>query len=214
MDPPECPLCLKGEIGLFHRDRLRSFFKCLNCQLVFVPPQFHISEVNEKERYDLHQNSFEDQNYRDFLGKFINHLIPHLQPGAYGLDYGSGPVPVLSMIMAERGFTVDNYDLYYSQNISLLHRQYDFLTCTETVEHFRSPLKDWMTLTSLVKKGGWIGIMTELVSEQTEFASWHYKGDPTHLCFYSKETLLWLANYFQLKASFIGSSVVLLVGEE
>jgi hypothetical protein len=141
-------------------------------------------------------------------------LIPNLSPGDFGLDYGSGPAPVLSELMAEEGFAVTNYDLHFANNTNLVNQKFDFLTCIETAEHFRDPKTEWVTIFNLVKRGGWLGIMTELLTESVDFSSWYYKGDPTHICYYFKETFVWLAQKFRVKASFYGSSIIIVHAQD
>jgi 2-polyprenyl-3-methyl-5-hydroxy-6-metoxy-1,4-benzoquinol methylase len=107
-----------------------------------------------------------------------------------GLDFGCGPQPVLSMILADIGYHVDNYDLFFNPNESALVKQYDFVTATEVVEHFHNPIKDFGTLCELVKPGGYLAIMTSFLDEKAEkqFENWYYRRDPTHVLFYKAST--------------------------
>lgn len=209
-----CPLCKSKNTGLFYQDRLRQYNHCNQCKLVFVPPQFHLSADDEKKRYDFHQNSPDRADYKRFLNILLERLTIKLRPASKGLDYGSGPVPVLSMLMADKSFTVDNFDLYYANNPDVLAHQYDFVTCVETVEHFRYPQSNWVTMINMLKKGGWLGIMTELLMDSVDFASWYYKSDTTHINFYSEATFIWLANKYKMNVSVYGSSVILLQRKE
>ena len=52
--------------------------------------------------------------------------------------------------------------------------------------------------------------MTKLVIDQNTFAQWHYKNDPTHVRFYSKETFEFLAKYLKASVDFIGEDVIIL----
>jgi len=54
------------------------------------------------------------------------------------------------------------YDPFFAPDPSALKRAHDFVTCTEVVEHFQQPADDWRRLLSLVKSGGWLGVMTLL----------------------------------------------------
>ena len=51
----------------------------------------------------------------------------------------------------------------------------------------------------MLNTNGILGIMTELVLENTDFGSWYYKNDPTHVCFYSNETINYICNTFNFK---------------
>ena len=70
-----------------------------------------------------------------------------------------------------------------------LNASYDFICATEVVEHLHRPGQDLERLWSLLRPGGWMGIMTKLVRDRASFDTWHYKNDPTHVCFFSEEYL-------------------------
>ena len=206
---PVCPLCANGATKPFHRDRKREFFQCLECDLVFVPPEFHLSPEAEKARYDFHRQSLADSGYRDFLNRLFQPLEKKLSPGARGLDFGCGQEPTLSVLFEEAGFTCDNYDLHFANNPAVLEKQYDFLTCSETMEHFCRPREEFERLLSLVKPGGWLGIMTQLRDEAPPFEKWFYKDDATHICFFSRKTFQWLEKQYGLHTEFHPNGVVL-----
>ena len=198
MIPRSCTLCSHPHTDLFHKDRSRSFFRCSNCGLIFVPAEHHLSTELEKARYDTHQNSSEDEGYRQFLSKILPPLLSKIGSGDRGLDYGSGPTPVLAQMLNEKGYETVCYDPFYFHNPALLAKRYDFITCTEVVEHFRDPITEWKKLINLVKKGGWLAVMTQLTLEDLDFGRWYYKNDTTHICFYAKQTFHWIADqYFQ-----------------
>lgn len=210
LDVEACPLCLGNETASrFFAEPLRSYDRCSACGLVFVPRRCHLSPEAEKRRYDLHRNDPEDGGYRDFLERLIAPLAGHLQPAAEGLDFGSGPRPVMSILLAARGFRMTNYDPFYADDAPALERTYDFVTCAETVEHFRHPAESWAMLFRLVRPGGRLGVMTLLREEPAEFSRWWYRQDETHICFYSRATLEWLARHYSASVEFHGPSVAL-----
>ena len=183
--------------------------RCRRCALVFVPAAQFISPEHEKAQYDLHQNDPGDQGYRRFLSRLFIPLKEKLEPGAHGLDFGSGPGPTLSLMFEEYGYSMSIYDSFYADNARVLQQQYEFITATETVEHLHHPKSELDRLWSLLKPGGHLGIMTKLVSDSDAFANWHYKNDPTHVSFFSKETFQWLAEMWKAKLEFIGNDVIL-----
>tara|TARA_B100000315_G_scaffold249651_1_gene281212 strand:- start:11387 stop:11896 length:510 start_codon:yes stop_codon:yes gene_type:complete len=164
--------------------------------------------VEEKRRYDTHTNHPDDPEYRDFLKRLLNQLLPYLPKGGKGIDYGSGPGPTLSLMFSELGFHMTDYDPFYANHYKVLEEEYDFLSCSETMEHFGNPKEEWELFLKLVKRGGWIGIMTQLYDREIDFSQWYYKNDPTHVSFYSKETFKWLAKEYNLKLWFGEKSVV------
>ena len=52
--------------------------------------------------------------------------------------------------------------------------------------------------------------MTKRAADREAFAQWHYKQDPTHVCFWSDTSLQWLANDLSADLEIIGSDVALL----
>jgi hypothetical protein len=95
--------------------------------------------------------------------------------------------------MGERGFDVASYDPIFFDNSEALKRQYDFLLATEVIEHFYRPSEEFSGIDRLVTVGGWIGFMTHFLSENEDFDDWYYPRDPTHVVFYSQESMVWLA---------------------
>ncbi len=205
----KCPLCLNDKILIFHEDRIRSYFQCQNCSLVFVPKVFHLSPEDEKREYDLHNNNPEDEGYRRFLSRLTNPLQERIGTGAYGLDFGCGPGPTLSVMLEENGFHVDLYDFFYYKNDDVFDIKYDFITATEVVEHLHNPEKVFKILVECLNPGGVLGIMTKLVKNKEAFNRWHYIQDRTHVSFFSKETFIWLSKKMNMKVDFVGSDVIL-----
>lgn len=213
MNPSEqipCPLCALPATDLYHQDRQRVYHQCERCQLVFVLPAYLPSVRQERELYDLHENSLDDTGYRQFLNRLFVPLRSRLPPTAQGLDFGCGPGPALQAMFAECGYDVALYDPYYAPDNRVLARQYDFVCCTEVVEHFHRPAGEFERLAGLLNSQGVLGIMTKLVIDQAAFARWHYKNDPTHVCFYSRPTFFWLANRLGLQCEFLDRDVILL----
>jgi len=205
-----CPLCF-GKTRYFHSDPQRDYHRCVVCLLIFADPASHLSAEKEKAVYDQHQNSPDDVGYRRFLSRLTEPLLPRLRPGDNGLDFGCGPGPTLALMLTESGNPCVNYDPYYRPDVSLLDRQYDFVTCSEVVEHFNQPRSSWRQLLQLVRPGGWLAVMTKRASGSPEaFSRWHYKNDPTHVVFYGEATFAYLARQGGFSLEFAGADVVLM----
>ena len=204
-----CPLCHQNSPS-FHVDRRRAYHQCPCCELVFADPRSHLTPSAEKAVYDLHENDPEDAGYRTFLNRLAVPLLARLAPGMEGLDYGSGPGPALAGMLSDAGMSMALYDPFYAQDTGQLSRQYDFVTCTEVVEHFRRPAEDWERLAALVRPGGWLGVMTQLVIGRERFTRWQYKNDPTHVSFHSEATFAWLARHFRMEVERVGRDVILM----
>ncbi len=204
-----CPLCA-GESMAYAEDRRRAYFRCGRCELVFADPASRPSAEAEKAEYDRHQNDESDPRYRRFLGRLAVPLLGRLSRGMCGLDYGCGPGPALARMLEEAGMVVEVHDPFYAPNPEALTRRYDFVTCTEVVEHFHAPARDWARLAGLVRPGGWLGVMTKLVISRERFAAWHYKEDPTHVAFYGPATFDRIGADLGFTPERVGPDVILL----
>ena len=208
-----CPLCFSNRVEFLVSKYIfkhnRYFIVCLNCELIFVPDQYHLTEQEQIDRYLQHNNDPNDPGYRNFLSKIIKPLINNILPGSNGLDYGSGPGPTLSLMLKEIGFYVEIFDIYFSPDTTVLSREYDFITCSETAEHFVSPRKEFDRFNVMLKNNGCLVIMTSMINSKDDFLTWHYNIDPTHLSFYTKNTMRWISKNYNWEISFYGSSVVL-----
>jgi hypothetical protein len=205
-----CTLC-HSPSAFFCEDKKRSYFRCAECDLVFASPDSYLNDSDEKTIYDFHENDPNDDGYRQFLNQLATPLLDKLSVGMEGLDFGCGPGPVLNLMMEEHGMSMSIYDIYYAPDKNKVTRQYDFVTSTEVVEHFYNPSEAWPQLVSLVKRGGWLGIMTSMFTRESPefFKSWQYKNDPTHVSFYSPKTMHWLAEQFELNIEVLSNRVVL-----
>jgi 2-polyprenyl-3-methyl-5-hydroxy-6-metoxy-1,4-benzoquinol methylase len=102
------------------------------------------------------------------------------------------------------------YDSFYLPDADVLEDSYDFICATEVVEHLHRPGAELARLWALLKPGGWLGLMTKLVRDRPAFAGWHYKNDPTHVCFFSEHTWHWWAQRQGTPLQIAGADVILL----
>jgi hypothetical protein len=205
-----CPLCGSKSAGEYCRDKRRRYLRCGVCMLVFVPSGQHLSPEEEKTRYDLHRNAPDDQGYRAFLRRMVDQLQKRLAPGCAGLDFGSGPEPLLAAMFRTAGYPMAIYDRFYEPVPAVLERQYDFITATEVAEHLHDPKAELDRLWNCLRPRGWLGIMTRPPADRDVFPAWYYKNDLTHVCFYSPATFAWLARRWAADLEFPESDIVLL----
>jgi hypothetical protein len=99
-------------------------------------------------------------------------------------------------MMRERGFPTVDYDPYFFNDESALTTDYEFMICTEVLEHLRRPGEVLERLDGLLKPGGVLGAMTGVLEDDAAFAGWWYRKDFTHIAFYRPETLEWIAGKF------------------
>ena len=210
--PLRCPLCLQSDVRLYFSEGTRAYWGCNACLLVFVPSRYHLSPEDARARYDKHRNRPGQpgyEGYRKFLTRLVNVVVPRLAVGADGLDFGCGPSPVMGNIMEQRGFTISNYDPLFVVDSAVLKRKYDFVLCSETVEHFTQPAEDWKLLVRSVKPGGLLAVMTQRLVEEKQFADWYYKRDATHVSFYAQTTMEWIAAQHGLEASLYPNGIAI-----
>ena len=169
-----------------------------------------MSPQQERAEYDKHENSVEDPAYRRFLSRLATPLLERLPAGASGLDFGCGSGPALAAMLTEAGMNVKLYDPAYFPDPTPLQQTYHFICATEVVEHLHQPAQVLARLWSMLERCGTLGVMTKLVKDVSAFASWHYKNDPTHVCFFSRETWAWWALENSAELEFLGTDVILL----
>lgn len=189
-----CPVCETPALVPFQTINNTLYHRCETCEATVMDESGWLDQCAEKAIYDLHDNNPQDEGYRRFLSKLINPLLERLEPGARGLDFGCGPGPALAVMLREAGMDMALYDPFFHPQTSVLEQQYDFITCTEVVEHLHRPAGIFRQLDGLLAPGGWLGVMTCFQTDDERFANWHYRRDPTHIVFYRRDTMEWLAN--------------------
>ncbi|WP_189429276.1 class I SAM-dependent methyltransferase [Alishewanella longhuensis] len=205
-----CPLCQNTQTEIFSQDPQRLYLQCQRCQLVFVARQHLLTAEQERQHYLLHNNDLQDPGYRQFLSKLAKPLLAMLGKGAkQGLDFGCGPGPLLAQMLTEAGHQMQLWDPFFANNPAALQQQYDFISCTEAIEHFVNPATEWQLWLQLLRPAGMLAIMTKCYPDATAFSSWHYKRDPTHISFFSEQTFYWLAQHYNLQLAFPTNDVVI-----
>ncbi len=99
----------------------------------------------------------------------------------------------MSVMFEEAGHRMAIHDPFYEPHPAVLNGSFDFITASEVVEHLYSPGVVLRQLWGCLKPGGLLGIMTQPLPKPADFATWHYKTDPTHVCFFSASTWDWVA---------------------
>lgn len=175
----------------------RRYFHCANCDLRFLDPAHHLNETDERHRYDLHENDMNDSRYRNYLTPIADWVKEN--SGGDGLDFGCGKAPLLAELLQQRGCHMQVYDPYFFPDLSYREQSYDFCVAVEAIEHFYYPLKEIEQLTKLLKVNGSLGFVTQLFQDETNFSTWYYRLDPSHVCFFSKKTFAWIQSKFGFK---------------
>jgi hypothetical protein len=206
----QCPLCSRKCAHRFFEDAHRPYYRCPQCVLISVPRPFWLSLDEQRATYDLHENDAGDAGYRRFLSRLSVPLLEKLSPNQVGLDFGCGPGPALPALMEAQGHRMDVYDPFYFNDPTVFQKQYDFICATEVVEHLSDPNDVFGVLFNLLRRGGWLGIMTKLAMDVNAFSKWHYIRDRTHICFYSHSTFEYIARRFDAELTFVAKDALLL----
>lgn len=206
-----CPLCQHANCVEFSEDKKRQYWRCPVCQFIYADPAARLDATAEVSIYQQHQNDPADVRYRAFLNKLAAPLLQRLaSTGLQGLDFGSGPGPTLSLMLREAGQQMAIFDPYFANNPDVLLQQYDFICATEVIEHFYQPAREWQLWLELLKPGGWLGLMTKMTDRVADFSQWHYKNDPTHVGFFSRDTFAYLATRDGFSLEIIEPDVILM----
>lgn len=210
MEYQPCPLCRTPALPRAEAPQGRRLFDCAACGALHLDPAQRLSPELEHAHYLHHQNSPADAGYRDFLNRLAIPLVERLAPGASGLDYGSGPGPTLSVMLREQGFRMKEYDPFFAPDVAPLNDRYDFITCTEVLEHFHAPAEEFKRLVAMLRPGGILAVMTEVLREEQPLEQWRYLRDPTHVVFYRPKCFSWIAAHHRLQLEMPRPNVALL----
>ncbi len=195
--PDICPVCRHESDDFVYPVYQIVCHRCPNCGLITKDSADWPDRQLEKWIYDQHENSINDPCYvtyfRDFIDKAI---LPFMPATTAALDYGSGPEPVLAILLArDYGFPVEIYDLFFAPDTAPLDAMYDLITCTEVIEHLRDPLVTFRQLSSQLRPGGILSVMTQLIpGDLSAFNRWHYPRDHSHIIFYTPASLREIAS--------------------
>lgn len=210
----------------------RHYWLCKFCDLLFMDTACRLDSAAELRRYALHQNKPDDAGYLRFLDRLRRPVLAELQRRGFvpagtrtqadgsarplrGLDYGSGPQPVLSLLFRQDGWQLDCWDPNFAPDPPpgrLDGGGYNFILCCEVAEHFRQPLQDFRRMLDLLAPGGFLALMTGIrpAASCSALEGWPYLSDATHVSLYSRRSFQWLARQLGLTASFPAENVCFL----
>ena len=190
-----CPLCNSIPKLLCEKPK-HLFYKCSNCDGIFRPKDTFLTAEDEKAHYEKHNNDVFDERYQTFVSPIVNAILQDFSTEAKGLDFGSGTGPVIAKMLTDKGFQVQNYDLFFANEVSLLKEKYNYVSCCEVMEHFYQPYKEFELLKSLLLPKGKLYCKTAVYNNQKPFENWYYKDDFTHVFIYQPKTLEWIKEEF------------------
>lgn len=213
MQNTTCPLC-HTHSPVFFEEKKRVFYRCPECDAIWLDRQHYISPQAEKDRYLQHNNDVDDPGYQKFVMPIVGAVKRNHSPVQRGLDFGAGTGPVIAKLLSHAGYEIKLYDPFFHPNKALLEQKYDFVVCCETMEHFHHPRQEFETLRNLLKPNGALYCMTHLYEEGIAFQNWYYKNDPTHVFIYTRQTVKWIAHHFGFSCARVeGRLIVFFAGE-
>ncbi len=207
MTSPTCPLC-NSIATLFCEKPKHLFYKCTNCDGIFRPKDTFLTAEDEKAHYEKHNNDVFDERYQTFVSPIVNAILQDFSTEAKGLDFGSGTGPVIAKMLTDKGFQVQNYDLFFANDVSLLNQKYDCVSCCEVMEHFHNPYQEFELLKSLLLPKGKLYCKTAVYNHQKPFENWYYKDDFTHVFIYQPKTLEWIKSEFHFSNLIIKEKLI------
>jgi hypothetical protein len=186
-----CPLCKSESNELIYTNK-RRFFQCQNCFAIFNDPDSRLTESEEKKHYSQHNNDVEDKGYQKFVSPITSAILNNFTTNDTGLDFGAGTGPVISKILKDNAFSIEQYDPFFHNHPHLLDKKYNYIACCEVIEHFHDPKKEFDLLRKLLHDNGKLYCMTDIYDESIDFEKWYYKNDPTHVFLYHRKTIQWI----------------------
>lgn len=190
------------------------YHRCQRCKATWLDPAHYLSPDKELAHYQTHQNDADDEGYRKYLSRLADPLLDRLMSNSSGLDYGCGPGPALAAMMREAGHRMAVYDPFFAPDKVPLAGTCDFITCTETAEHFHNPRREFAMLASLLEPDGILAVMTIFQTDDERFEGWRYRQDPTHVVFYRPCTFEVIAGQLGLSCEIVSADVVFLINRE
>lgn len=185
-----CRLCSEAVVPLASEPPLNGYERCGGCGYVQLRRELLPTPEAERARYLLHRNDPAEPGYRAWLGAFMDALEPYLNPGVEILDFGSGPVPALGSLAAERGYGYAPYDPFFAPDGRWRARAWEAIAVHEVAEHLAEPAAAFAELAEALAPGGVLALRTRYQPEGLEgFARWRYRQDSTHVGFFSSACL-------------------------
>jgi hypothetical protein len=163
----------------------------------------------EKQHHLAHQGHVETPAYQATLRRLADALPQGSSAPGPWLDFGCGPTRPLQRLIQARGIAMDAYDPLFAPDPGPLRHTYACIGCSETVEHFHRPGEAFDLVQSLLRPGGWLGILTLVLRRPEHLPDWWYANDFTHVAFYQPHTWLHLAARYGWEASFPDPNVAL-----
>ncbi len=209
MEKYSCPLCNSNSRSFLIKKE-REFLQCSLCFSVFLNPNHYTTLDKEVAHYKTHNNDPFDVRYQNFVSPVVNSILNSFKKEDKGLDFGSGTGSPIVKMLRDNEYNISQYDLFFHTDKTVLQQQYNYISCTEVAEHFKEPYKEFTLLRNLLLPSGKLLLMTVLFEDKSDFSTWYYKDDPTHVFFYHPKAFEWIKNEFGFKSFTIDKRMITL----
>ena len=192
----KCIICNKTARQIDDNAMQWHFYHCESCAFFFKDRSQLLYGEAEKRIYDNHDNTLDSPGYVRMFEDFIDFCIQErLETIKNVLEFGSGPGPVLSMLLENLGLHVRKYDKFYYNKTIRDEERFELITSTEVIEHIDDIHAVFTLFSKHLRCGGYLAIMTQFHNNNAEeFLHWWYRKDPTHISFFTPQTFKILAH--------------------
>lgn len=206
-----CPLCSSNSAIAHQLTRLqKTYYDCLECKAFYLDKTHYLDNNQEQQHYNQHNNDVHNKGYQNYVSNLVLAVRNHQKPTNDGLDYGCGTGPVATHLLKEHGYqNIRLYDPFFYDDDTVFDKQYDFIICSEVVEHFHHPDEEYSRLKTLLKANGTLYILTSLITHPID-EDWYYLKDATHVFLHSKDTMNYIKDKYGFKSMKIEGNLTIL----
>lgn len=197
----KCKLCNSNTTVISDDKTKKNYYRCLECDYIFMDEKHYLDAEFEKKHYDNHDNNLESLGYVKMFEKLIEEFVTSdTKDIKTVLDFGCGEGEVLPILLERKNIKCDKYDLYYFPEKVYEDKKYDLICSTEVIEHLANPLDTLKELLLHLNKDSYLLLMTYFhPSDDEQFLKWFYIKDMTHIGFFSMKTFKSLASKLNLE---------------
>ena len=189
-----CHICDEKTSAFVDEKTDITYYHCKSCEYIFKSPEYYQDFDAQKERYNLHENSAEDEGYKAYFQRFLDFVLPYVfypenSCPENALDFGCGATSLLSAMLEEEGIKTDYYDPIYHPSTLSNSKKYELIVSTEVFEHLHQPREVFESLIERLEESGYLALQTQFHPNDVEaFKKWYYHQDPTHIVFFTAKT--------------------------
>jgi len=184
-----CHICSQSTVKFVDEKTQITYYHCSACEYIFKSPLCYQDFDAQKERYNLHENNDEDIHYQAYFQHFLDFTLPLVGRPRHALDFGCGCTSLLATLLEEQGISCDYYDPIYHPDTLKSDAKYDLIVSTEVFEHLHQPKEVFSDVVARLNEGGYLAIQTQFhTNDLTQFKTWYYHRDTTHIVFFTPKT--------------------------